>query len=287
LTELYPYDTSITATEQDPVAEAAITAWKKSNSPLSKPVSFTSADTKWWAQVDPFQYGRSAASLCLVIPETHLVSKVKTPLLKIFYSMLALLVILVLLLIVLLQKQIHFIRTSLIYTGHTRDTADTLLQIIQAGEDDKLEFKSTLRWNIKADKPGKEIELSCLKTIVAFLNTNGGSLLVGLEDDGTILGLNADRFPNDDKFLLHFNNLIKQHIGLEQTKFISFAITNIDDKSIFVVDCKKADTPVFLKHKDEEDFYVRLGPGSRKLSTSAAMQYLASGKIQTTENTQT
>ncbi|MHC5083377.1 MAG: AlbA family DNA-binding domain-containing protein, partial [Planctomycetota bacterium] len=81
----------------------------------------------------------------------------------------------------------------------TEMTDGELIDTINTGEGDQLEFKSTLRWNLKANRPGKEIEISALKTIVAFLNSEGGSLIVGIEDNGNILGIEADNFPNEDK----------------------------------------------------------------------------------------
>lgn len=149
-----------------------------------------------------------------------------------------------------------------------------LLNLIKKGESDKLEFKSTLRWNLKADKADKNIEKSALKTLVAYLNSEGGSLLVGVEDDGNILGIKADKFPNDDKFMLHLNNMIKQHIGFEFSKWIHYRIIAEDDKKVLLVECEKSSEPAFLKVLEDEDFYIRVGPASRKLSTRKALKYL-------------
>lgn len=151
---------------------------------------------------------------------------------------------------------------------------DQLESRIKEGEGPELEFKSTLRWNLKADRAGKEIELASLKTMVAYLNSDGGTLLIGVEDDGSILGIEADNFPNEDKYLLHFNNLIKQHIGLELSKFILFELMEVHDKKILVVACEKANQPAFLKTGKDEEFYVRVGPGSRKLTMSETLEYI-------------
>ncbi len=153
----------------------------------------------------------------------------------------------------------------------------TLLKTIDAGENDHLEFKSTLRRNIKANQQGKDIELASMKTLVAFMNSEGGTLIVGVEDNGNILGTYLDNFPNEDKLLLHFNNLIKQHIGLALAKFITFKAFTLEDKTIIVADCRKADAPVYLRIKPgEEEFYIRVGPGSRGLSLSETVSYINS-----------
>ncbi len=95
-------------------------------------------------------------------------------------------------------------------------------RLIDEGEGSHVEFKSTLRWSLKNDKADRGVELSWLKTIVAFLNSDGGTLLVGVSDDGEILGCEGDRFTNEDKYLLHVNNRIQQHIGLEHATHIRY-----------------------------------------------------------------
>jgi hypothetical protein len=149
-----------------------------------------------------------------------------------------------------------------------------VLDLIAQGEGDRLEFKSTLRWNINAGKSGKEVEISWLKTVVAYLNTEGGVLAIGVNDDGEVTGIEADRFPNDDKFLLHFNNLVKEHIGLEFSRHIRSEIVSAGDKKVFVVQCEKATEPVFLKKGKDEQFFVRMGPSSRQLSMSQVVDRL-------------
>jgi CheY-like chemotaxis protein len=150
--------------------------------------------------------------------------------------------------------------------------------LISAGENDMVEFKSTLRWNLKSDRADKLVEKAWLKTIVAFLNTHGGVLLVGVEDDGSILGTAVDQFENEDKYLLTVNNKIHQHIGLESASFIRFKLVPVNDKKVFMVDCKPSPSPVFLRIGKDEEFYIRVGPGSRRLSTSEVLAYLANRK---------
>ena len=149
-----------------------------------------------------------------------------------------------------------------------------LLELIAAGEHEKLEFKSTLRWNLKADRAGKEIELAVLKTVAAFLNTDGGILMIGVGDNGDILGIESDQFENEDGYLRHFSSLLNQHIGLEFSESVEFALHTINGKRVCVVNCRKSSQPVFLKHKKEESFYVRSGPSSRQLSLSQVLEYL-------------
>ena len=146
-------------------------------------------------------------------------------------------------------------------------------RLIRAGENAKLEFKSSLRWNIKANRSDTAIEHSILKTIVAFLNTEGGTLLIGVEDSGNILGIGIDQFPNDDKFLLHFGNLMNDKIGKHYTDQIRWELKELSGKKILRVDCKPSSNPVFLRIDGKEEFYIRNGPSSLQLSTSEVLEY--------------
>ena len=156
-----------------------------------------------------------------------------------------------------------------------------LRSLIDIGENDRFELKSTLRWNLKANKPGREIENACLKTMVAFLNTAGGILLVGVEDDGNVVGLRPDNFPNADKYLLHVNNLIRERIGMEMAQFIKFGIKQLDEKEVLCVQCFPSPEAAFLKHDQNEDFYIRVGPGSRKLTSRETLTYMNNRKNKT------
>jgi len=114
-----------------------------------------------------------------------------------------------------------------------------------------------------------------LKTLVGFLNSEGGILLVGVNNDGGIIGLDYDKFPSDDKLLLHISNMIRRHIGLEFSKFITYDLKVVEDKKVLFIECKKSREPVFLLIKeDEEDFYIRVGPSTQKLSTKRTFNYL-------------
>ena len=153
-----------------------------------------------------------------------------------------------------------------------------LAQLILQGEGFTREFKSTMRTNLRENKPDRGIELAWLKAVVAFLNSSGGMLFIGVADDGTILGLGADNFANDDKCHLHFKNLLNQYIGLEYSRHIQMNLLTCEGKTIAIVQCKKAQVPVFLKNKNDEEFYIRSGPSSTKLTGSKLLQYLQQGQ---------
>jgi hypothetical protein len=154
------------------------------------------------------------------------------------------------------------------------DAAQKVLALIKNGENERSEFKSSLRTNLHTKEIDKKIEHSALKTIAALLNTKGGNLLVGVSDGGDILGLEQDNFQNDDKLGLHLTNRIKTHIGSEFLPFITFKIVTLGDKKVLLVSCRQSKKRVFLKFGHEEEFYVRNGPASLRLEGSSLVDYI-------------
>ncbi len=158
--------------------------------------------------------------------------------------------------------------------GKNADSAQGIIDLIGKGESANLEFKSTLRTNLHTNQIDKKIEQSALKTITAYLNSDGGTLLVGVSDKGEILGTDNDSFETKDRLNLHFTNLIKQHIGAEYLPFIKFELANVDGKHVLKVDCTKSNKYVFLKCDKEEDFYIRNGPSNARLTGNALIDYI-------------
>ena len=86
--------------------------------------------------------------------------------------------------------------------------------LLKLQESKTLEFKSSLRWNLKEDrKDDKHVTHAALKTIAAFLNTEGGDLVIGVADDGAVLGIEHDRLENDDKFMRHLAQVVRNGLG--------------------------------------------------------------------------
>ena len=147
-------------------------------------------------------------------------------------------------------------------------------RLAAGGESERVEFKSTLRLNLHTEKFDKRIENACLKTIAAYLNSEGGVLLVGVDDEGKPLGIEADQFPNEDKFLLHWNGLITKHLGAEFLPFVRNTIMDFDEKRVLVAQALASSKPVFLSRDNDETFYVRAGNRTNPLKPSELLAYL-------------
>jgi len=150
--------------------------------------------------------------------------------------------------------------------------SDKILSLIRDGESKTLEFKETLTKNIRTNQKDKEMQKAALKTIIAFLNTEGGTLLIGVNDEGAIVGIEKDFFENNDNYLKHLHNLIRDQIGEQFFPLIDYKIVLVRDKKVLKVDCKKSKTPVYLgKH---EEFYIRSNPATDKLTGRRLVEYI-------------
>jgi type I restriction enzyme R subunit len=153
-------------------------------------------------------------------------------------------------------------------------------ELIKRGESKTLEFKATLRWSLKEDKQDdKGVTHAVLKTIAAFLNTEGGDLLIGIADDASIVGIERDQLENDDKFMRHLAQVVRNGLGDRAGTCIDPKTQVVQGKTVCVVSCQRSPEPVFLKWKGleatpEGDFFVRSGPGTVKLPPESAREYI-------------
>jgi predicted HTH transcriptional regulator len=158
-----------------------------------------------------------------------------------------------------------------------------ILALIQQGENQQLEFKSTARWNLRENKSDKAMEHEIVKTVAAFLNTKGGTLLIGVDDNGLPLGLINDyqtlKKKNNDGYMLFLNNeLLLREIGKDSGTLFQITFHKVSGQDVCRVVVQPSPKPVYIKVKDksgkeEEIFYIRSNNSSIKLSTREAVEY--------------
>ena len=156
--------------------------------------------------------------------------------------------------------------------------------LIKDGESDELEFKATLRWDIKEGKVSKKLEQVIVKTVAAFANTQGGSLLIGVDDDGQAVGLSRDYESlgeaSSDQFEVHLRNVLNQHLGVAfVASKVQIKFHAVDDVDVCQVDITTAKEPVIVAMKDKngqsvEKFYARSGNSSHEISMSEMSSYV-------------
>ena len=157
----------------------------------------------------------------------------------------------------------------------------SITEIIEQGEGKEIEFKSSLRYCLREKKPMPHIEHSAFKNIAAFLNTDGGVLLIGVEDDLNIIGIDTTDYPTfkggdkKDEFLKHFDNLLEKFLGNDFNALVDVKIETISNREVAKI-CvkKKAPEPVFLYQKGKPDaFYIRRNASVKELTAQEMLRY--------------
>ena len=98
--------------------------------------------------------------------------------------------------------------------------------------------------------------------------------MVGVSDDGTSVGIEADNFKNEDKMSLHLVNIVKAKMGPQAMTSAHIHFEEHDEKRVLMVQCSRSSIPVYVKDGDTERFYVRTGPSTSELSASQIQSYI-------------
>lgn len=118
------------------------------------------------------------------------------------------------------------------------------------------------------------MHLSALKTIAGFLNAKGDTLFVGVADDGEVLGISADGFPNEDQMELHLVNLIKDRVGEICLPHVHPHFDDQQGELVLIVMCEPGPKAAFLKDGTEQRFFVRGGNATTEPSGAAVTDYI-------------
>ncbi len=249
--------------------------WQELGKPSKETIRFSWKNKQWLGSLQPLVQDNAFFWIGVAAPEKDLLSKLHTLLFRVDLTDVLVATGGGMLLLLLIWKNGGFRQNVSVNV----DPVIHLHSLINQGEGARVEFKSTARTNLKTGKKGKEIELAWLKSLVAFLNSSGGTLLIGVDDAGRILGIKADNFDNSDRCLLHIKNLINQHIGAEFSGFINILLVDADEEQVIMIEVERAGQPVFLKIGKNEEFYIRSGPSSIKLSPSQMLSYVFQNKL--------
>lgn len=110
------------------------------------------------------------------------------------------------------------------------------------------------------------------KTVVAFANTAGGVIYLGVNDDGTVRGI-----EKVDDELLRVSNAVRNSIKPDVTMFVSYIVEDIEDKAVIKITVQKGSSrPYYLTEKGlrPAGVYVRQGSSCMPASESAIFKMI-------------
>lgn len=234
--------------------------------------NFSFNNNIYWNSFKRFPTESGILYYLLSIPNSDIILKSEKKASSSYFLWIAILLITLGLLSLFIRKD-RFIRSNKIKIPSVKE-------ILEDDENRYLEFKSSLRWDYRQEKVNPELEKVIFKTIAAFGNTDGGILLIGVDDDKNILGLEPDfnslKKPNADFFEIHLRNLLHTLMGVKYvSKNLRMQFEDCDDnKTVCKIKVIAANEALYLKSKNkngqvEEKFYVRSGNSSQEIKPIA------------------
>lgn len=155
-------------------------------------------------------------------------------------------------------------------------------ELIQAGENERVEFKSSIRYDYQRKTTNRELEVVIAKTIVGFMNAKGGRLIIGVDDNGNILGLENDfktlKHKNRDGYEREIYRIISTQLGHKAcfSSHISFYV--MEEKYLCLLDIEPTNEPVYVNNGENTTFYVRTGNATYPLTVRETVDYLKAKK---------
>jgi hypothetical protein len=154
--------------------------------------------------------------------------------------------------------------------------------LLASGESARVEYKSTARVNLHTGQRDEKMELVIAKTICAFLNADGGTLLIGVDDAGTPLGLDADlatmKAPDLDRYELWLRDLLTTTIGQNAAALVRIEFSEVaaadQARQVCVVSVRPSPRPVYLEAKSGPEFWLRSGNSTRQLKVNEVTDYV-------------
>jgi hypothetical protein len=168
-------------------------------------------------------------------------------------------------------------RNSLIF--QLRDElGKNLPALIKNKEDDSLEFKSSFRYDYKQEKPNKVLESVITKTLAGFMNTRGGSLLIGVADDGSVLGLENDyntlNRKDSDGYTQLITSVISEKMGVPACRLVRILFHEHGGKEVCRIIVLPSPVPIYVTEDKMARFFIRTASGTREMDVQEAMTFI-------------
>lgn len=155
-----------------------------------------------------------------------------------------------------------------------------ITDLLSGGESKLVEFKSTGRKNLKTGEKDRAMEWSVVKSLAGFMNSHGGTLLVGVADDESVVGIEED-YPflgkkNIDGWQLWLTDLVKTSLGKVAAADLRVTFGRLNGRTVAHIGVGPAPTPVFAAGKGgegKEAFFVRINNSTQELTGKDAHSY--------------
>jgi predicted HTH transcriptional regulator len=162
--------------------------------------------------------------------------------------------------------------------GTTGEGRESVEDLIEQGENARIEFKQSFLYDVYRDQPNKELKAEVTKEIASLANVEGGVMIIGVEDKTKeIKGLDRDlKLMSDgkDDFELQLNREITNRLGhMMASVYTEVDFETVEDSEICIIWVDPSPEPVYFDGEDGEQFYVRSGSSAEPLTMQEAQEY--------------
>ena len=171
----------------------------------------------------------------------------------------------------------YVVRNERLISAMEEELERSLPDIIAGGENERVEFKETLRWNVYENRVDKSLEHVIAKTICGMINHKGGSLLIGVNDSGEIMGLERDyntlKIKSSDGFEQIVTSLIQRYLGASACTYVQSFFSDQNELEICRLIIEPARSPIFLRDANSTKYFVRTGNSTRELDAQETLKH--------------
>lgn len=172
------------------------------------------------------------------------------------------------------EETVHDLSKAL---GRTSDS-QRIKELVKNDESISLEYKSSARWDYNKNQVNKDLEKAIVKTIAGFLNTEGGTLVIGMDDKKRVLGIENDAGTlskrSEDGYRQYITALVTSYLGVELSSFIKISFEKYNEKELCLLDVVESPYPVFVREKEDREFYIRTANSTRQLNAEEVYKYI-------------
>lgn len=158
------------------------------------------------------------------------------------------------------------------------DRATPMETLLATGEGEHLEFKACARWDRQLGRVNRALEEAVARAIAGFLNHEGGTLLIGVSDTGTIAGVHADlqtlKRRDRDGFEQFLMGLVQSKLGGHVCAQVHVEFVAAGGLDVCRITVEPSATPVYYQDGSVARYYLRTGNGTRELDVREALVYV-------------
>jgi Putative DNA-binding domain len=184
------------------------------------------------------------------------------------------------------RDEVHFVdgmpqlhRLAQIILNERSHARSDVHDLIKRGESQFVEFKSSGHWDMKLNNKNETLTFEVVSTVAAFLNSNGGTLLIGIADDGKPIGLEKDyklcgQRQDRDGYEQWLRGRLSKHLRKAMMEFVGVDFEIVEGVEICRVTVKHAPKECYLRVGDNKEFWVRIGNAKNRLDVEESVEYI-------------